>query len=133
MTDLKDLTPKSDTVVVTLKHPSTGTILGNEDGSPMTITLHAPHTKSYKKVMYGKTQDRIEKIKETGDKKIDFDELEDITLSTLAEVTTEWNITYDGKKPTLSVKKAIEIYNEVFWIRNQIEEAISDNVDFTKD
>ena len=37
--DLMDLTPKSDEIVVTLKHPATDEPLKNPDNSDMTITI----------------------------------------------------------------------------------------------
>ena len=48
--DLKDLTPNLDDVVVEIKHPSTGDTLKNDDGTVMTITVLAPHSKEYKKL-----------------------------------------------------------------------------------
>ena len=48
--DLKDLTPKTDEIVVTIKHPVSGEVLKNDDSSDMVITVYAPHSKEYKKV-----------------------------------------------------------------------------------
>jgi len=49
----------------------------------------------------------------------------------LAKVTAAWDITYGGEKPKLTLTKAKEVFTEVFWIREQIEEAFSDSMDFT--
>ena len=38
----------------------------------------------------------------------------------------------DGKKPKYSADTAKEIYEQVFWIKDQIEEAVADSLDFTK-
>ena len=54
------------------------------------------------------------------------------TIDLLAKITKEWDITYGGEKPKLTLGKAKEIYSDVFWLRNQIEGALADNVDFTK-
>jgi hypothetical protein len=69
-----------------------------------------------------------------GSKKVDFksEELEEATLALLSKVTASWDITYGGEKPKLTVSKAKELYNEVFWIKEQIEEALADSLDFTK-
>jgi hypothetical protein len=45
--DLMDLKPKSDTIEVILKHPNTLEPLTNDDGSEMTVTVHAQHSKEY--------------------------------------------------------------------------------------
>ena len=60
------------------------------------------------------------------------EEIEEATLETLAKTTKEWNITYGGEVPKLSVAKAKEIYDSVFWIKAQIEEAIESSLDFMK-
>jgi hypothetical protein len=38
--DLKDLTPNLDDIVVEIKHPSTGDVLKNDDGTNMTINTN---------------------------------------------------------------------------------------------
>ena len=130
--DLLDLTPKSDVIVVTIKQPATKEVLKNEDNSDMTITMYAPHSKEYKKVIHEMTNKRLEKMQTKGSNKIKAEELEEIALETLAKTTKEWNITYGGEVPKLSVAKAKEVYDRVFWIKDQIEEAAEDSLDFMK-
>lgn len=130
--DLKDLTPSSDTVEVTVVHPSTFEPLTNDDGSEMTITMYAPHSKEYKAAIHEQTNKRLKQSQSK--KKVEFtaEDLEDAGLELLAKTTKAWKITYDGKKPKLTVSAAKEIYSEVFWIKDQIEEALSNSLDFTK-
>jgi len=130
--DLLDLTPKSDEIVVTIKHPATGEVLKNEDKSDMTITIHAPHSKEYKKVIHEVTNKRLKKMQQKGKNEITAEEIEEATLDTLSKTTKEWNITYGGEVPKLTVAKAKEIYDSVFWIKAQIEEAIESSLDFMK-
>lgn len=130
--DLLDLTPKSDEITVTIKHPSTGDVLKNEDGSEMTITLYAPHSKEYKKVLHEMTNKRLKKMQSKGKTDITAEELEEVSLDSLAKTTKEWNITYGAEQPKLSLTKAREVYEKVFWIKAQIEEAIEDSLDFMK-
>ena len=128
--DLLDLTPTNDTVDIILKHPNTDEDLKNDDKTPMVITMYAPHSKQYKAAMHEQTNKQLKKSK--GGKKVDItaEELEDSSLDVLVKASKEWNITYKGKVPPLT--KAKEVYQEVFWIKNQIEEALSDFLDFTK-
>ena len=130
--DLLDLTPKSDEIVVVIKHPATGEPLKNDDESEMTITIYAPHSKEYKKVLHEQTNKRLKKMQSKGDKDITAEEIEEATLDALAKTTKEWNITYGGEMPKLTVAKAKEVYETVFWIRSQIEGAIEDSLDFMK-
>jgi hypothetical protein len=129
--DLMNLTPTSDIVEITLKHPNTGDTLTNEDKTPMTITFHAPHSKTYKSAMHEQTNKQLKKSR-SGKKEIQVtaEELEASSLDVLVKVTEDWNITYEGKNPP--IKKAREIYQKVFWIKEQVEEALADSLDFTK-
>ena len=130
--DLMNLKPTSDTVEVTLKHPNTGVVLKNDDKTPMTITVYASHSKEHKAVMHEQTNKRLKAMQ--GGKKQEFtaQDIEEATLTLLSKITSEWNITYGGENPKLSVAKAKEIYDEVFWIKDQVEEALAESLDFTK-
>jgi len=125
--DLSDLKPKSETIEVILKHPNTGEAITNPDGSEMSITVYLPHTKEYKKARHKKTDLLIKKGKQS----LSSEEIEDLTLQLLAETTKEWDITYNGEKPKLTIGKAKEVFDEVFWIRAQVEEATGEALDFT--
>jgi hypothetical protein len=132
--DLKDLVPTTDTILVTIKHPSTFEPLVNKDGSEMTIALWAPHSKEYKSVMHDQTNIRLQKMQAKGGRKatgITAEEMEVDTLKMLAKTTKEWNITFGGVKPKLTVDAAKEVYREVFWIKAQIEEALEESDVFT--
>ena len=130
--DLMNLKPTSDTVEVLLVHPSSLESLTNQDGSEMSITVFAPHTKEYKAVMHEHTNKRIAKASKRKATNFSAEELEADTIDLLVRTTTAWDITYDGKKPKLTPELCKEVYTQLFWIKDQIEEAIADSVDFTK-
>jgi hypothetical protein len=130
--DLMNLKPTSDTVEVKLVHPNTGDQLKNDDKTDMTITVYASHSKEYKSAMHEQTNKRLKAMQ--GNKRLDFksEEIEDATLTLLSRVTASWDITYGGEKPKLTVAKARELYDQVFWIKDQIEGSLADSLDFTK-
>jgi hypothetical protein len=130
--DLKDLKPKSDTVEVEIVHPNTLEPLKNEDESTMTITMYAPHSKEYKAVIHEQTNKRLKQSQKNKRMELTAEDLERAGLELLAKATKSWNITFGGKQPKYSIDAAIDIYDEVFWIRDQIEEAINESLDFTK-
>lgn len=130
--DLANLKPTSDTVEVILTHPTTFEPLTNEDGSEMYITVLAPHSKEYKAIVHEQTNRRLKQAQKTKRFEMTAEELEEGSIDLLAKSTKEWKITYDGEEPKLTLAKAKEIYSEMFWIRNQIEEAVADSLDFTK-
>ena len=130
--DLKDLTPKSDTYVVELKHPTTGQILNNPDDTPMTITLYAPHTKEYKAVVHAQANERLAKMSDISNIQLLSEDIEAAAINTMVKTTKEWNITFDGKKPDCTEENRLNIYTEVFWIKDQIDDAASKSLDFMK-
>lgn len=132
MTDLLDLTPKSDTIVVTIKHPVSQEPLKNDNGSEMTITIYAPYSKEYKRVVHDIAQKRLKKAQKEGRQEFSLEDIEEASLDSLSMTTKEWNITYGGEQPELTVDKAKEVYDKVFWIKSQIETAVEQSLDFMK-
>jgi len=128
--DLKSLTPTKDTIEIIIKDPrDLDKAFLNDDGTEMTIEVYAPHTKAYKQAIYKQASVRMK----MGKDEIDFEALDTASVELLASVTKSWDITYDGKKPKLTVDKAKEIYSEIFWLKAQVEEAINTFEVFTKD
>ena len=130
--DLLDLTPKTDIIVVTIKHPATDEPLKNKDGSDMTISVYATYSKQYKKVVHEIANKRLKTAQGKGSRDFTIEELEAATLDSMAKTTVEWNITYGGEKPKLTEDKAKEVYDKVFWIKSQIEGAVESSLDFMK-
>jgi hypothetical protein len=130
--DLRELTPSLEDIVVELVHPVTGDVLENDDGSVMTITLLAPHSKEYKKAQHEQITKQLNKAQKDKNTDIDYSEIEQSTLSVLAKTTKAWNIQHDGKKPKLTEDKAKSIYEEVFWIKEQLEAKVSEALAFMK-
>ena len=130
--DLKDFTPKTDEIVVTIKHPVSGEVLKNDDSSDMVITIYAPHSKEYKKVQRELITKRLNEAQGSGSRDFDYEKIEEATMDLLARTTKSWDITYDGEKPKLTQAKARQVYDEVFWIKAQIEEAANSVLDFMK-
>ena len=111
--DLMNLTPTSDIVEITLKHPNTGDTLTNEDKTPMTITFHAPHSKTYKSAMHEQTNKQLKKSR-SGKKEVQVtaEELEASSLDVLVKVTEDWNITTRVKTHLLKkLEKSIKRYS----------------------
>ena len=129
--DLKDFAPKSDEVEVVVKRPGTWETLTNKDGSNMVIVLHAPHSKAYKEAMYEQTNKRLKVAQSSGDMNLTAQDLEEASLELLSKATKSWKITYDDKQPKLTAAKAKAIYEELFWLKPQLEEALNNSQAFT--
>jgi hypothetical protein len=132
--DLKALKPQSDTITVELKHPSTGEPLLNIDDTPMTITVWAAHSKEYKSVIHEAANKRLKKAAKTKNKQVDLtiEEIEQQGLDLAVAVIKDWNITYGEDMPKFSRDLAEEIYKELFWVREQVDEAVESVDVFTQ-
>ena len=130
--DLMDLKPKSDVVEVLILHPKSGEVLLNDDETEMSITIFAQHAKEYRAAIHEQQDRRLKALQKKSNALYGSAELEKDAIDLLSKITKEWDITYGGEKPKLTLGKAKEIYTEVFWIRSQIEEALNNSLDFTK-
>ena len=130
--DLKNFAPSADTLEVTLRHPGNGEPLLNEGkDEEMTITVALPHSKAYKKVLYGITDKNLKTAQANPDKVKTSQYLADVSLELVSGITLSWDITLDGKCPKLTQSKAKEIYEEYPWIKTQVEKAVEAQVNFT--
>ena len=129
--DLMNLKPTSDVVEVTLTHPSTSEVLKNEDGTAMTITMYASHSKEYKVIVHEQTNKRLKLAQAKIKTELTSELIEEASLDLLSSATKSWNITYGKKIPELTRELAKVVYQDVFWIKDQIEEAVADSLDFT--
>jgi len=133
--DLMNLIPTTDTIDVVITHPSTYEPLTNEDGTEMTITVYAPHSKEYKAAVHEQTNIRLKQMQAKGNRNnntITAEELEVATVKMLAKTTKDWSITFGGEQPKFTVEAAKKLYEDVFWIKDQIEEAVSTSEVFTQ-
>ena len=134
--DLMNLIPTTDTIEVVLKHPNTYEPLLNNDGSEMTITVFAPHSKESKAAVHEQTNIRLKQMQAKGSRNtntITAEELEKAAIKMLAKTTKAWNITFGGEQPKFTVDAAKKLYDDVYWVKDQIEEAVADSEVFTQD
>ena len=101
----------------------------------MTITVYAPHSKEYKAAVHEQTNIRLKQMQAKGNRNnntITAEELETATVKMLAKTTKDWSITFGGEQPKFTVEAAKKLYEDVFWIKDQIEEAVSTSEVFTQ-
>lgn len=130
--DLKDLTPKNDTVVVTVIHPFEGKVLKNEDGTDMTIELYADYSKHYKEELHRQTNVKLKRMQKKGVVDMTAQQIEESALDMMVALTKSWNITYEGDKIPCNSQNVKKLYQELFWLKDQLEEGLAEAKDFTK-
>ena len=133
--DLMNLIPTTETIEVELKHPQTFEPLKNEDGSVMTITVYAPHSKEYKSAVHEQTNIRLKQMQAKGNKAnaITAEELEVASIKMLAKTTKAWNITLGGEKPKFTEDAAKKLYQDIDWIKTLVEDGVAEAEVFTQE
>ena len=124
---LNDIGKVKETTDVELMHPSTGETLLNDDGTPMTITVHGPYSSTYKSVSHNQQNKRLMKAQRTGGKlNLTAEELEASSLELLVKCTEGWSLTLDKKPEDFSQDKARQVYMEHPWVREQVDAVFGD-------
>lgn len=125
MSDLFKLKPSTDNIIYTVHHPVDDTLLLNDDGSLMTIELLSPHSEQFKQNQLQQLAKQIHSAATEDDYNLSEDNLSAATSEVLALATVSWTITFDDETPSCTVAKAQEIYQEVHWLRYQLEAAVA--------
>jgi len=124
---LNDIGKVKETTDVELLHPATGEVLLNDDGKPMTITVHGPYSSTYKAVSHAQQNKRLMKAQRTGGKlNLSAEEIEASSLDLLVKCTESWNLTLDKKPEEFSQDKARQVYLEHPWVREQVDAVFGD-------
>ena len=124
---LKDIGTVKETTDVELLHPSTGEVLLNDDGTPMTITVYGQYSSTYKAVSHAQQNKRLMKAQRTGGKmNLNAEELEAAAMDLLVKCTAGWNITLDKKPEDFSHDKVRQVYQEYPWVREQVDAVFGD-------
>ena len=132
--DLNDLAPSSDTAVLTLRHPTDGSVLMNDDGTPMTITLMGSDSEPYQKSQRSATNRRLAQTgKRGGQSKLTAEELLADNIEALTAVTKSWNVTLDKAKPECEAPVVRQTYKKFIWLREQVDDFVGDRANFVKD
>ena len=133
MTDLSNFIPTSDTITVLLKNPTTDEYIKKDDGTEMSITVYATHSKEYKAAMHEQTNKRIAKAQKLK-KNMTFsaEDIETATIEILAKTTKDWDVQFNKKSLKFSVAEAISLYEKLPFVREQVAEAQEDYTSFLK-
>jgi len=131
--DISAIGKAQDTIDVELYHPVTGEPILNEDKSVMTVTVHGPYSKVYKKANHDLLNRRLARANRSGGKiTATAEELESQGFDILVKIVAGWNITLDGEKPKATESKIREVFTDYPWLREQVDAGVSDTKAFLK-
>jgi len=122
-----------DTTVVQLKEPGDGRNFVNNDGTPMTITIHGPYSARYKIVKRKADREIAEEARGLEDSAI-TEIIEKHTRQTLLACIEDWSLTLDSdpkaKQTPFNQETAAAVFLEFPWLVEQVERAFSKIANF---
>ena len=118
------------TAVMTVIHPITGEEMFQEDGAPVTVTLLGMESSVAKRVTKARAQKQLNKRNQ----KVDLDEAREFTISLQAKlITASQGLKENGQDLDLTDQAtAIDVLTRYNWLREQIDEFITDRANFYK-
>lgn len=124
---LNDIGKVKETTNVEIVHPATDEILLNDDGTPMTITVHGPYSSVYKSISHNQQNRRLMKAQRTGGKlNLTAEEIEASSLELLVKCTESWSLTLDKEPEDFSQDKVRQVYTDHPWVREQVDAVFGD-------
>lgn len=112
-------------------HPTEGTVLKDEAGKPITITLIGQDSEKVKK------RQRVEmnkRLKNGRRQTMTAEELEEQGLQLLAFCTLSWSgIKLDGQDLDCNAANAVIVYQRLPWLKEQVDAFVGDRANFLKD
>lgn len=126
--DLAYFKPKSDRVTVELVNPLDRKPLMNPDGSPMTITAYGSHSVEHRKARDEITDaEMAERFEDKEERRFpSISEVRKKSIEVLAKTTIEWNLTENKEPVEFSYEKAIELYNSLEFVFDQVQTKVND-------
>lgn len=119
------------TAIMNVIHPITGEEMFQEDGvTPVTVTLLGMESSIAKRVTKARAQKQLNKRNQ----KVDLDEAREFTISLQAKlITASQGFKENGQDLDLTDQAtAIDVLTRYSWLREQIDEFITDRANFYK-
>lgn len=131
MIDISAVLTADEPFELQLVHPVT------REPIDVTISIVGMDSAVYRKVAHAQRARRIKNIKPgSRNLPVSMDELEADAIEILAECTTGWkNLAFNGSELPFSKENAVMVYSspKTGWVREQVDEAISDRANFSKE
>jgi hypothetical protein len=116
--------------VMEVVHPVEGTVLKDDNGQPITITLMGADSEKAKKRQRAEVNKRL---KSGRNNKITAEELEENGVNLLALCTLSWSgIKLDGQLLECTAENAAMLYQRTPWLREQVDAFVGDRGNFLK-
>lgn len=119
-----------DKITVELKKPGTDQVITNDDGSPMTVTVYGPYSKTHRRISFENQSKYLTMYRKGNEADLSMEEVDEMMFELAVKCVDDWNITAGGEKPKCTEAKVREIFEKLPPIREQIQAAIGDTKAF---
>jgi hypothetical protein len=118
--------------VLEVRHPATGAVLSNGDGTSVTLTLGGMDSRRAKTVERGALNRRLKQ--NSGRRStVTAEDIEADALEVLAAITLGWSgFIVDGAAIECTPENAKRVYRQWPWLREQAQAAAEDRSNFLK-
>jgi len=133
LSTLDTVSAAEEGAVMELRHPATGAVLNQDDGSPVTITLAGSDSERYRKAERSNQNRRLKNSAGRRGLTVTSEELENDNLEVLAAATVAWaGIVLHGESLDCTVANARKVFKEIPWAREQAEQFVAERANFLK-
>jgi len=119
-----------DESTLSIKNPSNGKVVKNDDGTDMEVTVYGEYSADWKNALYDRTKARIEKSKETGQTSMSFEDMEDENFEVTCRCTKSWNLTDKDGPIELTPENVRRIYTDYPWVYQQVRAHMENSSNF---
>jgi hypothetical protein len=120
-------------VKMEVTHPITGEPVCQDNGEPVTITLAGADSDRYKRIQRFNLNRRLQKSGKRGSVTLTAEELDAERLEIAVACTLGWDgVIFQGQPAECNAVVARQLYSEVTWLREQVDDFITDRTNFLK-
>ena len=121
---------KKDTKEITLVLPNQ-TVIVNEDGTPMTITVHGIYSDKYRASSDEQQASRIKRAQSSGGRlNLTPEEIRQDRLDFVVSLVDTWNVTIDRQKPDCTPKNVRDLFKRLDFIFRLVDSELEEGQDF---
>lgn len=119
--DLNSLEVKNDVATIAIYHPTENTIIKNDDGTDMTISVYGKYSRRYREIQQNQQNARLKRAERSNKLKLTASEIIADRLELTVGCVESWNIQLDGSVPPCTPDNIRSVFERFPWIREQIE------------
>jgi hypothetical protein len=128
--DISQIGTAEDTAKITLYHPFTGEELRDDNDDPMWVEVYGVDSDHYRKIDRDITNKNLQRAQKNRNAAITAERLEVQGLERVVKCVKNWHIVLGGETPDCDEKNVRSVFEDYPWVREQVQEGMSDRANF---